>query len=346
MHIDRPVAIKDALDLVRLAAYLRDKLDLHDELQVQQFPAGHSNLTYSLRAGERALVLKRAPPGARSRSAHDMGREFRVLSCLHGAYRYAPRVYDYCSDESIIGSPFCVMERVEGTIVRQYGDDVPANVVRSQFDGLLDGLCELHGLDPASAGLGDFGRPAGYALRQIEGWSSRFAAARTDNVANFDEVLDWLRARVPASGRPSIVHNDFKLDNLVWHEADPTRLKAALDWEMSTVGDPLFDLACTLSFWVEPGDPQELRSLRNMPTLAPGAPTRQEAIGHYSRRTGRSLEDIGFYLCFGFFRRAAIEQQKYVRFVRGDSTDARYAQLDAAVCILREICQEYVSGRA
>ncbi|HEY8538058.1 MAG TPA: phosphotransferase, partial [Steroidobacteraceae bacterium] len=170
---------------------------------------------------------------------------------------------------------------------------------------------------------------------------------RTDDAVDFDEVIAWLRRRVPVSGgRPAIIHNDFKLDNLVWEESNPTQLSAVLDWEMATVGDSLMDLACTLSFWVEPGDPAELKALRNMPTLAPGSPSRADAIAHYSRRTGLSLADIDFYLCFGFFRRAVIEQQKYARFVRGDTDDPRYAHLDASVQVLREICQQYVRGEA
>ncbi len=347
MSAEQASAVRDQLDLASLGAYLREQLGAEGELELRQFAGGHSNLTYSVRVAGRDLVLKRAPPGVRAKSAHDMGREFRVLSALHGAYRYAPRVYVYCGDESILGSPFCVMERVAGTIVRSYAENARPETVRGQLSGLLDALCELHGLEPQSVGLGDFGRPIGYAARQVEGWSTRLAAAHTDNIADFAEVERWLRQRVPAShDSAAVIHNDFKLDNLVWHEAEPLRLKAVLDWEMSTIGHPLLDFACTLSFWVEHGDPEELRSLRNMPTLAVGAPTRQQAIEHYSRRTGLALDDIDFYLCFGLFRRAVIEQQKYARFVRGHSPDPRYARLDAAVRILRDLCQEYVSGRA
>lgn len=347
MNTDMPVAVRDGIDTRRLSEYLRSKLDLSDEFELLQFPGGHSNMAYLLKWPDRELVLKRAPPGPKAKSAHDMGREYRVLSALHGTYPFAPRAYDYCEDDSIVGSPFCVMERISGVIVRrEYEPGTPEAIKRAQLSGLLDALSELHAVDIRAVGLEGFGRPQGYTRRQLEGWSSRYDAAKTDDAADFGEVLAWLAARLPTeTGGAAVIHNDFKLDNLVWRATDPTRLIGVLDWEMSTVGDPLMDLACTLSFWVEPGDPPELLSLRNMPTLSAGAPSRAEALEHYSRRTCNNLRDIAFYLCFGYFRRAVIEQQKYVRFVRGLSTDQRYANLHEAVRILHEMCRRAMSAR-
>jgi aminoglycoside phosphotransferase (APT) family kinase protein len=349
LTVDAPERVQgdQAFSLTRLAAYLRAQLpDFSGEPELFKFGAGHSNLTYMVRCGERELVLKRPPPGQRAKSAHDMGREFRVLSKLQGVYAYAPRAYLYCEDESIIGGPFCMMERVTGVIVRrQHPAELTSAQIAAQFTGLIDGLADLHSVDVAAAGLTDFGRPAGYRQRQLEGWVKRLQAARTDNMADFSTVIQWLEAHLPRNAETAaIVHNDFKLDNLVWRTDDPTRLRAVLDWEMSTLGDPLMDLACTISFWVEEGDPAEFRALRAMPTAQPGVMKRREAIARYAARRAVGVESFEFYLCFGLFRRAVIEQQKYVRFRRGETSDARFAHLDEAIVVLRAMCDRVIRG--
>jgi aminoglycoside phosphotransferase (APT) family kinase protein len=299
-----------------------------------------------IRCGEHELVLKRPPAGQRAKSAHDMGREFRVLSKLQGVYPYAPRAYLYCDDELIIGGPFCLMERVTGVIVRrEHPVELTPGQIAAQFTGLIDGLADLHAIDVTAAGLADFGRPTGYRQRQLEGWVKRLQAARTDNMPDYSAVTRWLEAHLPRGAETAaIVHNDFKLDNLVWRPDDPTQLRAVLDWEMSTIGDPLMDLACTISFWVEESDPSEFRALRAMPTARPAVMKRREAIARYAARRAITVDSFDFYLCFGLFRRAVIEQQKYVRFRRGETSDARFAHLDEAIVVLWDMCSWVMRG--
>jgi aminoglycoside phosphotransferase (APT) family kinase protein len=348
--IDTPDRLQgDAgLDLERLGIYLKSRIpELSGELELFKFSSGHSNLTYMVRCGNRDLVLKRPPAGRRAKSAHDMGREFRVMSRLSGIYPYVPRAYDYCEDESIIGSPFCVMERVNGIIVRrEHAPEVRPAQIAAQFTGLIDGLADLHSIDVGAAGLADFGRPQGYRQRQLEGWHKRLEAARTENMVDFSAVTEWLRTHVQREPETvAVVHNDFKLDNIVWKADDITQLQAVLDWEMSTIGDPLMDLACTISFWVQQSDPAEFRALRAMPSGQPGVMRREEAIARYATRRAIAVDSIDFYLCFGLFRRAAMEQQKYVRFRRGETDDPRFEHLDKAITVLREMCSDVMRGR-
>lgn len=349
MLIDAPEAVRDdgEIDRARLADFLVAAVPgLAGEMELRQFHAGHSNLTYLARFGERELVVKRAPPGQRAPGAHDMGREFRMLSCLHGVYRYAPAAPAACDDPSIIGSPFCVMERATGVIVRgDYPPGTGADGIARQLERLVDALVELHAVDVAAVGLGDFGRPLGYRQRQVEGWGRRLDAARTDDLVDFAHVRTWLAANVPRMPEgATVVHNDFKLDNLVWDPDDLTRLRAVLDWELATVGDGPLDLACTLSFWPEPGDPPAFRALRGMPTLHPGVPSRRDVLERYACATPSTVPPLEFLLCFGWFRRAAIEQQKYVRFRRGDTRDPRFAHLRDDIRVLREMCERAIAG--
>jgi aminoglycoside phosphotransferase (APT) family kinase protein len=349
LTVDRPEALRDdaRIDRARLAAFLTGTIPgLVGTMELLQFHAGHSNLTYLARFGERELVLKRAPLGPHAKGAHDMGREYHVLSVLHGVYRYAPRALAVCEDASIAGSAFCVMERAAGIIVRgAYPADVTEAQIAGQFEHLVDGMIELHALDPEAVGLADFGRPLGYRRRQVEGWAKRLDAARTDDLVNFSAIRAWLAANTPLDPEvPAVVHNDFKLDNLVWETGDVTVLKAVLDWEMTTLGDGAMDLACTLSFWPESADPKAFRKLRAMPTLYASVPTRAAVRERYAQRTGRDVPSLAFLLCFGYFRRATIEQQKYVRFRRGDTADPRFGQLHADVRVLHAMCERAIAG--
>ena len=334
-------------DTTRFAGFLRAAIPgLDGEMQLEQFHGGHSNLTYLARFGEREVVVKCAPLGQRAQSAHDMSREYRMLAGLRGAYRYAPAALAVCDDSSIAGSPFCVMERATGVIIRgEYPPQTDPDAIARQLEHLVDGLIELHAVDVAAAGLADFGRPNGYRQRQVEGWARRLDAARTDDLVDFTHVRAWLTANMPRMPESAtVVHNDFKLDNLVWDTADLTQLRAVLDWEMATIGDGPLDLACTLSFWPEPADPPEFRALRGMPTLHPGVRSRRDVLERYARQTGRDVPPLAFLECFGWFRRAAIEQQKYVRFRRGDTSDARFARLNDDIRILHAMCERAISG--
>ncbi len=325
----------EELDLHRLAAYLREQAILRSgELSVMQFPHGHSNLTYLLRCGMEEWVLRRPPFGNQVKSAHDMGREFRVLSGLSPIYSAAPRPLVLCTDESILGAPFYVMERRRGLIVRrEWPSHLPRDpkLLREMCGALIVALADLHALDPREAGLETFGKPAGYVKRQVEGWTKRYDDAQTDQIPAMADVSAWLAAKLPAESGVAIIHNDFKFDNIAFDPDNPRRVATVLDWEMATIGDPLMDLGSTLGYWVEASEAEELAASFVGPTWLPGAMTRQELIDRYSERRGLQSSDMQYYRVFGLFKIAVIVQQIYARFKRGLTRDPRFETLDASV---------------
>ncbi|MGH8252122.1 MAG: phosphotransferase family protein [Steroidobacteraceae bacterium] len=322
----------EALDAGPLGDYLSRQLPrLSLPISVSQFPAGFSNLTYLLSSGESEFVLRRPPFGTRPRSGHDMGREFRVLSALAPRFAECPRPLHYCADESVIGAPFYLVERIRGIILRR---DYPAGLtptpalVRAQQFALVDTLARLHRIDWRDCGLADFGRPERYAERQVEGWAGRYARALTADAAPAAPVTNWLAANLPPDPPlVALIHNDFKLDNVVFDATRPERLIGVLDWEMATVGDSAMDLGCALAYWVEPGDDAKLLETRMLPTQLPGALSRAEVLARYAVQSGRSFPDFRFYRVFGLFRLAVIVQQIYRRFERGETSDPRFATL-------------------
>ena len=327
----------EELDQDRLADYLRLAVGLEGPLRVQQFPGGHSNLTYLVSAGEREVVLRRPPFGSTVKAAHDMGREFKVLSALGPVFPKAPRVLAFCEDASVLGAPFYLMERVGGLILRSRvpeGVALPPDTISRLCAALVDTLVELHGLDYAAAGLAGFGTPEGYALRQVAGWTKRYRAAQDAEVAEMDAVARWLAEHVPSAQGASLLHNDYKHDNLVLDPARPDRIVAVLDWEMSTLGDPLMDLGTTLAYWVEEGDRDELKAVAFGPTRLPGSYTRRQLVDRYAERSGRAVHDLDFYYCFGLFKIAVVVQQIYYRFRQGLTRDPRFAGLGGAVNVL------------
>ena len=335
-----PVRSGEELPAARLEDYLRSHLPgSPGPLTVRQFAGGHSNLTYLLRLGDAELVLRRAPFGNAVKSAHDMAREYRVLSKLWPVYPPAPRPLLFCDDPAVMDAPFYVMERRRGVIVRR---QPPADLAlepptaRLLSTALIDALADLHALDYEAAGLGDLGKPDGYVARQVAGWVERFARSRTVDVPAMDRTARWLAARLPPDTAPALIHNDFKYDNLVLDPDDLTRVVAVLDWEMATVGDPLMDLGTTLGYWVEAGDPPPLRLAAMGPTDLPGSLTRRELVDRYAERTGRDVADVLFYYVFGLYKIAVIVQQIYARYVRGHTRDPRFARLDGLVAVLAE----------
>jgi aminoglycoside phosphotransferase (APT) family kinase protein len=322
----------EALDAGVLGEYLARRLPgLALPLTVRQFPSGYSNLSYLLAAGDREMVLRRPPSGTRPKSGHDMAREFRVLSALAGAFAESPRPLHFCADESVIGAPFYVVERIRGIILRRdYPPElepVPA-LVRAQQEALVDVLARLHALDWRAPGLAELGRPEGYVARQVEGWTGRYGRARTADSPDASRVTGWLAAsQPPASPRAALIHNDYKLDNVVFDAAEPSRLVGVLDWEMATIGDPLMDLGCSLAYWVEAADPPRLLAARMLPTHVPGSLTRREVLARYQAQSGLAATSFRFYRVFGLFRLAVIVQQIYYRHVHGQTRDARFAAL-------------------
>jgi len=323
----------ERLDTSRLEPHLRERLEgAGGPLSVRQFGGGKANLTYLLRFGDREFVLRRPPLGPIPPGAHDMRREHRVLSVLHGRYPLAPKSLLLCEDESIIGAVFIVEERRRGFVIR---DDLPAEfAARPELNrhigmALVDALADLHRVPPAEVGLDDLGRPEGFLERQLAGWIRRWQAAQGGEqadraAAEMQPVLDWLGGNLPPSRGAALLHNDYRLDNCLLDAADPGRIEAVLDWDMCTQGDPLADLGYVLNYWVEPGDNPEWREIAAMPTWRDGFPSRAEAIDRYAARTGFDVAAIGWHQVFAAFKLAVIIQQIYIRFVRGQTQDQRF----------------------
>lgn len=330
-----------------LQAFLHEALPkVGDILEISQFPGGASNLTYLLRTTGGQFVLRRPPHGTKAASAHDMGREYRVLTRLRDVFPYCPEPLVFCDDRSVLGEPFYLMERLEGIVLRR---DLPAGL--SLSPGQAEALCrnlvdvhlELHGVDFRAAGLQDLGRPEGYVTRQVEGWSTRYRAARTDDVPDNEALMNWLASHLPPeAGRAAIIHNDFKFDNVVLRPSD-LAIIGVLDWEMATLGDPLMDLGCSLAYWIEADDPAPLQQMRMMPTHLPGMMTRRQILEDYLAASGNELNDFCFYRVFGLFRLAVIVQQIYFRYTRGQTRDPRFAGF-GRLCALLSARAEAVTG--
>lgn len=338
--LDHPAPIRsgEELDLARLEPYLRSHFPSEaGTLQVSQFPSGHSNLTYSLLLGAKELVLRRPPFGSKVRSAHDMSREFRVLSKLHSAYPPAPEVLLYCDDVSIIGAPFYVMQPIHGIILRTKvprGLDFPPETARRLSESFIENLIRLHRVDYASVGLADLGKPEGYLERQVRGWIERYYGSKTHDYPEVEKISAWIQEHMPSTQTVSLIHNDYKYDNLVLDSRDITKIIGVLDWEMCTIGDALTDLGTTLAYWVDANDPDELQQVSWGPTAYPGSFTRSEVVQVYARKTGCDASQIAFYLAFARFKLAVIVQQIYYRYHQGLTKDERFASMPGKIHML------------
>ena len=277
-----------------------------------------------------------------------MGREFRVLAPLSRVYPPAPRPLAACDDESVIGAPFYVMEYRAGLILRRdWPKSLPADpqLLRRMCESLVDQLAELHRVDVRAAGLQELGKPEGYVTRQIQCWTKRYHDAKTDDIPEMDRIADWLAANLPPESPPSLIHNDFKYDNLVLDAGDLTRIVGVLDWEMATVGDPLMDLATALSYWIQEDDPPALQTYTFGPTNAPGSPKRAELLELYAKkRPGIVPDDMRFYFVFALFKNAVVAQQIYARFKRGATKDERFGMMIFGVKILAETARGIIDG--
>ena len=321
----------EELDASLIDPYLKAHIPgLQGTLKISQFPGGASNLTYLLEYPGQEFVLRRPPFGHKAKSAHDMGREYRILNQLNAGFPYCPKAYVHCTDESVIGSEFYVMERVNGIILRA---DLPAELNFSPEQttqlckSFIDKLVELHNVDYQACGLGDLGKPEGYVARQISGWSDRYEKALTPDAPLWTEVKAWLNEKMPADHpKSAIVHNDYRFDNVILDPRDPQRIIGVLDWELTTLGDPLMDLGNTLAYWIEAGDPAPVQLMRRQPSNAPGMLTRQQFADYYAERAGIEIKSIDFYYTYGLFRLAGIVQQIYYRFFHGQTQDKRFAQ--------------------
>jgi aminoglycoside phosphotransferase (APT) family kinase protein len=347
----RTVREEDAFDVEKVAGWLRahadDPTGLDAAPEVRQFSGGASNLTYLLRYPGRDLVLRRPPAGQKARGAHDMAREFRIQASLAPVFPYVPVMVALREDESVIGSPFYVMERLTGHIPRK---ELPPDLqltpaeARSLCLNAVDLLVELHTVDVGAAGLGTLGKGEGYVARQVGGWSARYRKARTWNVGSFETVMAWLDRNQPEDRGTCLIHNDFRLDNLVLSADDPTRPVGLLDWEMATVGDPLMDLGGALAYWVQADDGFLFRRFRRQPTHVEGMLTRREVVDHYCSRTGQTLTDEqwAFYEVFGLFRLAVICQQIYYRYHHRQTRNPAFRLFGLAVVMLELRCRRLI----
>ncbi|HSQ20989.1 MAG TPA: phosphotransferase family protein [Blastocatellia bacterium] len=343
-----PIRAGEELNLQALENYLREHLPEllpgetldHASIELEQFPGGHSNLTYLVKLGGHEFVLRRPPFGPVAPTAHDMPREYRLLVAVHPLFPLAPRPYLLCEDTSIIGVPFYLMERRRGLVIRrdiprEIGDDL--DLRRRVSEGMVDTLATLHSVDIYSSGLVNIGKPVGFVTRQLKGWTERWHRSKTSELPEIDQVIQWLARRIPpepdpGGGRPAtLVHNDFKLDNTMLDPNDPARVVAVLDWEMCTVGDPLIDVGIFLCYWAKKEDPEARRESISPVTTEPGWISRQEVIERYVEKTGRDLSGIAFYEVFALFKVAVVLQQIYFLYARGQTHDERFKDFDRRV---------------
>jgi aminoglycoside phosphotransferase (APT) family kinase protein len=347
------VRADEGFDEARLADYLRGRLEGADApLAVSQFSGGHANLTYLLRfgAGDRAqeYVLRRPPLGPVAPGSHDMRREHRVLSVLWQAFPLAPRSFLFCDDADLIGAPFFVMERRHGVVVRggvpeRFGAGRDAEANRKLSEVVIDTLVDFHAVAPAACGLDTLGRPDGFLRRQVEGWAGRFERARTESDSLADDLARWLVDNLPESPPATLLHNDWRLDNMAVAEDDPGRCVAVFDWDMGTRGDPFADLGTVLSVWHDEGEAPGFPS--SMPTRAEGFLDRQAATRRYAERSGRDLSGIDYYVVFGTFKMGVVLQQIYFRYAQGQTQDSRFAGMGEGAKALFRLADKRRNGR-
>ena len=330
-YIDQATNIRsgETLNVESLKQYLSNYFNKNiTELVVKQFPGGFSNLTYLIVVDGEEYVLRRPPFGAKIKTAHDMGREFKVLSLLAGNYARIPKPVLHCEDESILGAPFYLMTRAKGVILRtpnalKINPDKPT--MRRLSELLVNNLANLHAIDIQETGLVNMGKPEGYVKRQIDGWTRRYYKAQTDDIQELDEIAKWLSDNQPTTYASSFIHNDYKYDNLVLNADGLKDIVAVLDWEMATVGDPLMDLGTTLAYWSEPKDNDLLKMFN--PSWLPGNLSRLGLAEHYAKSSNRNLDHLLFYYLFGVFKISVIGQQIYARFKHGYTKDQRFGVL-------------------
>lgn len=328
---DQAVDIRkgEELPVNKLLPYLQANIEgFGKELTIRQFPSGFSNLTYLLRSESGEYVLRKPPHGANIKSAHDMGREFKVLSLLKPVYAYVPAPLCYEDTGEVLGTPFYVMERVEGIILRNKapkGLELSPDFMRSLSEATTDHLAELHQLDIHRNNLKDFGKPEGYIQRQVEGWTRRYQKAATDDIGSMSKAAAWMLENLPKDYREAFIHNDYKYDNLVLSLEKPHDIKAVLDWEMATVGDPLMDLGTSLAYWGEANDHPALKPFSL--TWLEGNLTREEVVARYFQKSQLPDTDMLFYYVFGAFKVGVIAQQIYARYQQGFTKDERFGAL-------------------
>lgn len=343
------VRVDEQIEADRLIVWLDGRLDAPaTDLVVKQFARGKANLTYLLDFGEgNEYVLRRPPLGPVAPGSHDMAREYRVLSSLWKAFAKAPRALLFCDDPAVIGAPFFIMERKHGVVVQHTvpdifggGHDPAAN--RQLSEVVIDTLAEFHSVEPASAGLADLGHPEGFLERQVRGWTTRWENAKHEDNPVADELASWLISNLPTSPKATLLHNDWRLDNMAVSASDPGTAVAVYDWDMCTTGDPLADLGTLMAAWHNPGEISE--QFNPMPTTTPGFMRRSEAIGRYLTASGIDTPHPEWYVVFGTFKLAGVIQQIYIRWHRGQTRDPRFENYGRGAATLMELALARRSG--
>ncbi|MBX7170552.1 MAG: phosphotransferase family protein [Pyrinomonadaceae bacterium] len=339
MNDTKPIRQGEELNAENLAEFLRDKIG-DGNIEISQFPSGNSNLTYCIKIGATEYVLRRPPFGNQVKSAHDMSREFNVLEKLSKVYAPAPKPLIYCEDENVIGSEFYLMERRNGLIIRGKSPEILENspeLQRKVCESFIENLAKLHSLDYKKIGLENLGKPEGYAVRQVEGWAKRYFNAKTDEHLELEKSIEWLNANIPESDGATLVHNDYKFDNIMLNPNDLTEIIAVLDWEMTTIGEPLMDLGTSLGYWMSKQAGEQMLSMPFNPRVLMENISRRELVEMYAEKSGRDISDILFYYVFGTFKIAVIAQQIYFRYAKGFTNDKRFATFNHFVNALGKI---------
>ena len=337
----------EELDAIAVGRHLEGKIPgAQGTPEIWQFPGGHANLTYLVVYPSARYVLRRPPHGDIPASAHDMGREYRVLSVLYKGFPSAPRAFLYCDDASVIGAPFFVMERRHGVVVRrdvppQFGGGKDPVANRKLSTVMMDTLAEFHGVDYRAVGLETLGKPDGFLARQVSGWTARWERAKTKDLQVARDVVAWLEGHLPVSPPATLVHNDWRLDNMAVMADDPGKAAAVYDWDMCTLGDPLADVGTLLSSWYEPGE--TFAFLSAMPSQAPGFMTRAEAVARYAERSGRDVSKMPYYYIFGLFKMAVVVQQLFFRWHKGQTKDDRQAGGEAVAEGMIQLAAENIA---
>lgn len=340
----------DELPVLAIAKFFANKLPdflMTKQLHIEQFSAGASNITYRLTNGKDSLILRRAPSGTKAKSAHDMIREHNVLTQLQSVYSLSPKPILVCDDKSIIGEDFFLMQEIQGLSIAK---DLPVTLNPQAHyelcENFVKSFVELHQIDISRPNIASLGKPDGYVERQLKGWYERYNQAKTDDVSTIDHIAKWLEQNLlMSSGYQSLVHNDFKFDNLIVDKKYPQKIIGVLDWEMTTLGDPLLDLGCSLAYWVEQSDHQHLQAIRMMPTHLPGMMSRTQIFEYYCQLRKIPVIDMRPYYIFGLFRLAAIAQQIYFRFYHGQTDNSKFKNFGQLVNILIAHCDTEISAK-
>lgn len=347
--LERPQRQDETIDLDRLMPWINKHVkEAHGVPAITQFSGGASNWTYRLQFENKDLILRRAPTGKKAAGAHNMPREYNLQKKIKPHFPYVPDMIALCEDDEILGSSFYLMERLEGIILRK---NIPSDLewdkdtVRNICTSFWDKLIELHQVDYQQEGLDQIGKGEGYIERQVIGWSKRYQDAKTWNVPAGSKVIHWLENQMPAQERLCVIHNDYRLDNVVLDVENPANILGVLDWELAAIGDPLMDLGSSLAYWIQADDNFFIKSIRRQPTHTSGMMNREEIIGYYARQTGSSIDDFRFYRVYGLFRLAGIAQQIYYRYSKGFTKNKSFKNFWLISNYLIKTCERIIASK-